>query len=217
LFQFIRSIAITLGLFVAVYAPAFVITALLRSRIEAAIPLVITISVGIAFGLVLLFSKPPNGVAEFGFRLPRGRYVWLALEFGVPLGFLAGWLTQIFPSAPPYDLSRFTGTMILSYFVVGASIQEEIIFRGLLQTMFQRILNPSLVIMQLSVGYSVIAIALLFGLIHLPEGLLVAFCALVLGLIAGELRRRSGSIVPAMIVHALFNTGSALFELPLRH
>ena len=214
---FIKGVAITLGLFVAVYAPAFLVTAFFRPRIEVAIPLVILISAGIAFAFILLFSKPSDGVAQFGFMLPRVRYVWLALEFGLPLGILTGWLAQLFPSLPPYDVSRFTGSMIISYFVIGASIQEEIIFRGLLQTMFQRALNRSLVVTKLSVGYSVIVVALLFGLIHVPEGLVIAFCALVLAVIAGELRKRSASIVPAIIVHMLFNAGSAAFAFPLHH
>gem|GEM_PF-657436 len=215
--RFIKAVTITLGLFVAVYVPAFAVTALLRPRIEVAIPLVIFISAGIAFALILLFSKLSDDVGEFGLSVPCSKYVWLALAFGTPLGLITGWVTQLFPSVPPYDVSRFTVLMIVSYFVIGASIQEEIIFRGLLQTMFQRIFNGSLIVIKLLVGYSVIAVALLFGLIHLPEGLAVAFCALVLALIAGELRKRSASIVPAIIVHMLFNAGSAAFAFPLRH
>jgi membrane protease YdiL (CAAX protease family) len=45
----------------------------------------------------------------------------------------------------------------------------------------------------------------MFSCIHLTVGRYTAVAALVLGVIAGELRRRSGSLAPAMICHALFN------------
>jgi len=38
----------------------------------------------------------------------------------------------------------------------------------------------------------------------------VALGAVVLGLLAGELRRASGSLLPAIIVHAIFNCADAV-------
>ena len=53
--------------------------------------------------------------------------------------------------------------------------------------------------------------AVLFGIIHLEAGVAVATDAIILGLVAGELRRRSGSLLPAVIVHALFNAADAFW------
>jgi membrane protease YdiL (CAAX protease family) len=56
-----------------------------------------------------------------------------------------------------------------------------------------------------SISGAVVFTAVLFGIIHLEVGALVALGAVILGLVAGELRRRSGSLLPAIIVHASFN------------
>jgi hypothetical protein len=45
--------------------------------------------------------------------------------------------------------------------------------------------------------------AALFGIIHADSGIVVATEAVLLGLIAGELRRMSGRLIPAILFHAL--------------
>ena len=58
---------------------------------------------------------------------------------------------------------------------------------------------------------AVLFTAALFGIVHLGSGAIVLAGAVVLGLVAGELRRRSGSLLPAVIVHALFNVPGLLW------
>jgi len=53
-------------------------------------------------------------------------------------------------------------------------------------------------------------VAFLFGLIHLEVNPITAGAAFVLGLFSGELRHRSGSLLPAILVHAVFNTFAAI-------
>ena len=94
---------------------------------------------------------------------------------------------------------------------MGAPIQEEVIFRGLLQTTLATGVTPATAP---SSKYGVVAsflVALLFGSIHLVVGRYTAMAAFVLGVIAGEFRRRSGSLVPAMVCHAFFNLGSIVW------
>jgi len=55
------------------------------------------------------------------------------------------------------------------------------------------------------------AIAALFGLIHLTVGSLTALAALVLGVLTGELKRRSGSLLPAIVAHSMFNLGGLVW------
>jgi membrane protease YdiL (CAAX protease family) len=62
--------------------------------------------------------------------------------------------------------------------------------------------------------YGVVAsllVALLFGGIHLVVGPYTAAAAFILGAIAGEFRRRSGSLIPAIICHAFFNLGGIIW------
>src|SRR6266481_3305238 len=207
----LKAFGIGIGLFLAVYIPAFVTTALVRPRVEIAIPLIIAITSLVALTLVLLLARPPTGIAEFGFRIPNTRYLAIGAALGFTLGVAVTFLSHLFPSKPPFDVSRFAPWMIGLYFIIGSPIQEEIIFRGLIQSILERRWMITFPVFGGSLSGAVAFTAVLFGIIHLEAGMGVATGAIILGLVAGELRRRSGSLLPAVIVHALFNAADAFW------
>jgi len=198
-------------LFVAVYVPAFTITALVRAPIETAIPLIIAITLLVALFLTFMLARSPTGMAEFGFCIPHSRYMASATVFGLTIGLAVTFLSHLLPSKAPFDVSGFAPWMIVLYFLIGASIQEEIIFRGLIQSMVERQWRVGFSLAGASLSGAVAFTAVLFGIIHLDAGIGIALGAVVLGLLAGELRRRSGSLLPAIIVHALFNAADAFW------
>jgi len=210
-FPNIQTFVIGIGLFLAVYIPAFVTVGLVRPRVEVAIPLIIAITFLIAFILVLLLARPPTGIAEFGFRILNTRYLAIGTALGLILGVAVAFVSHLFPSKPPFDVSRFTSWMIGLCFIIGSPIQEEIIFRGLIQSMLERRWMITFSVFGGSLSGAVAFTAVLFGIIHLEAGIAVATGAIILGLVAGELRRRSGSLLPAVIVHALFNAADAFW------
>jgi membrane protease YdiL (CAAX protease family) len=130
-FPALKAIGLGIGLFVVVYVPAFVTTALARPRVDIAIPLIIAITLLVTLILMFLLARGPAGIAEFGFRIPHSRYLAVATVFGLALGITVTFLDHLFPSKPPFDVSHFTPLMIGLYFIIGSPIQEEIIFRGL--------------------------------------------------------------------------------------
>jgi membrane protease YdiL (CAAX protease family) len=208
----IQVFGIGIGLFLAVYIPAFVTTALVRPRVEIAIPLIIAITSMVALTLVLLLARRPTGIAEFGFRIPNTRYLAIGTALGFTLGVAVTFLSHLFPSKPPFDVSRFAPWMIGLYFIIGSPIQEEIIFRGLIQSILERRWMITFSIFGASLSGAVAFTAALFGIIHLEGGVAVTIGAIVLGLVAGELRRRSASLLPAVVVHALFNAADAFWS-----
>jgi len=212
-FPALKAIALGVGLFVVVYVPAFVTTALVRPRIDIAIPLIIAITLLVALILMFLLARRPAGIAEFGFRIPHSCYLASASVFGLALGLGVSFVGHLFPSKPPFDISGFAPWKIGLYFLIGASIQEEIIFRGLIQSMIERWWKVSFPLAGGSLSGAVAFSAALFGVIHLGSGTVVALGAIILGLVAGELRRRSGSLLPAIIVHALCNASDAFWAL----
>jgi membrane protease YdiL (CAAX protease family) len=137
-FAALKAIALGIGLFLVVYVPAFVTTALVRPRIDIAIPLIIAITLLVALILMFVLARRPAGVAEFGFRIPHSRYLAGASVFGLALGLGVSFVSHLFPSRPPFDVSGFAPWKIGLYFLIGASIQEEIVFRGLIQSMVER-------------------------------------------------------------------------------
>ncbi|MBE6664487.1 MAG: CPBP family intramembrane metalloprotease [Ruminococcaceae bacterium] len=89
------------------------------------------------------------------------------------------------------------------YTVIVAPICEELVFRGLmLSTLKDKIPRWA----------SIVGIAVIFGLIHsFPIGFIYAFS---LGLVLGWLYYYTSSLVPCIIVHALFNATNYLSFVP---
>jgi membrane protease YdiL (CAAX protease family) len=105
------------------------------------------------------------------------------------------------PDAPTFETFAFWQIVLL--FWIAASIQEETIFRGLIQSIVGRKLDGANIGGSLSAAAVIVAI--LFAIVHIPMGIFTVGAAFVVGLLAGELRVRSGSLIPAILVHALVN------------
>lgn len=133
------------------------------------------------------------------------------MGLGLPLALGAAWLGHAFPAEGPIDASAFPPWLLWLAFGAGASIQEEVVFRGLIQSFLARRWPETVRILGRRLPPAMLFTAVLFGLIHLESGPVVAACAVVLGL-AAELRRRSGSLLPAVIIHALFNVPDLLWR-----
>ena len=87
--------------------------------------------------------------------------------------------------------------------VVVAPVAEEFFFRRVLQGWLERELGGPIAITVSSLA---------FGLAHMGQGL--AWIPLVLfGAAAGYLARQTGSIIPGILLHALFNAASLLLVL----
>jgi hypothetical protein len=71
--QLLQAPGVALGLFVGVYAAAFVAVAVIRPAIQAVIPLIIWASLISALALIFAFTRRGVGPSEFGFRIPRVR------------------------------------------------------------------------------------------------------------------------------------------------
>jgi len=208
--RFAKALGTLLLLFAAAYSPAFLTVALLKLRPFEAVPVIIVISLAMAILLIGVVSGRAGGFAQSGFRFCHYRYIAAAIVFGVPLAWALTILVNHLSSDPPSSEPSFGPWMTFLYFVVGAAIQEEIIFRGLLQTTLARQYPATLSFFGTSLSYAAIIVALLFGLIHLKINPITASAAFVLGLFSGELRHRSGSLLPAILVHAVFNAFAAI-------
>jgi len=65
-FSALKAIGLGIGLFVVVYVPAFMTTALVRPRIDIAIPLIIAMTLLVTLTLMFLSAQGLPGIAEFG-------------------------------------------------------------------------------------------------------------------------------------------------------
>ncbi len=87
--------------------------------------------------------------------------------------------------------------------VVLAPISEELFFRGLLQTFLVRLLHSR----WLAVGVA----SLIFGAVHFQQPQAIPALAL-LGLLMGYAYERTGSLLPAILIHALFNMKTLIWD-----
>lgn len=119
-----------------------------------------------------------------------------ALLLGIGPGPALDWMARTLASTPPLGL-------LLAVVVVGllAPVGEELFFRGYLLTRLRRVWRP---------GPAILATAVAFGIIHgeWVHGLLAAGIGVYLGLVT----ERSGSVVPAIVCHAVNNTASVLLS-----
>lgn len=165
------------------------------------------LAAAVAFGIAVLRARGATWDA-LGFR---GRWPddlrLAAAALGLlvaPLLGLAGLLDQLEPYRHPLvDLlaerrDPIALAVVVGSAVVAAPVAEEFFFRRVLQGWLEKVWGPWL---------AILTSAVLFGLAHLGHGLgwipLVGF-----GVVAGVLTRQTGSILPAIVLHALFNATS---------
>lgn len=201
------------GFLVSVYLPAFAVARGLGLPVSSQVPLVIVITAALASGWVFLLVRfGPYRVHEFGLNRPRWRSSAIAIVVAIPMAFAVAFLSQSAQQGPLTGLTVGPVLMWL-YFAIGAPIQEEWIFRGLLQAVATRVLaHGSPASARAAIGGSVL-VALVFALVHLSISPWTAVAALVLGLLAGEARRRSDSVLPAILIHSIFNIGGLLLVM----
>jgi len=143
---------------------------------------------------------------DFSLRLPSPRHL-LAGVLLAPASLLAANLLfhaqSRFLPVPEEMMETFErlldsgeGGLVFVLFAVAVSpgICEEMLFRGLLLGQYRRVLSPA---------RAILAGGLLFGLFHLSIYRFLPTA--LLGIIAGWLVLRTRSIVPAMILHAVYN------------
>jgi len=195
------------------YAPRLV-----RVREGAFIPssfVTHTVMLVLSTGAMLLLSK--GRLKTYGFA--RGSYVFSPriLMWILPTAVLA--TASALMSQEPRGsgmTAELTKIQLVAFVWMYASVCEEILTRGLLQTLLgwdRRFgVNP-----RTRFSMPVVTSALFFGAMHIvlfesmgPRAVPAILMVTLLGYLAARYRERTGSLLPAVMVHALFNVGGML-------
>lgn len=95
------------------------------------------------------------------------------------------------------------------YYIFIVGLGEELLFRGYLQSSFNRYFGKSFSIGNVRVGWGLFLSALLFGLMHAlvvtPPLWPWALFTFILGLLLGYIREKDGSILSAVLLHAMLD------------
>jgi membrane protease YdiL (CAAX protease family) len=140
-------------------------------------------------------------ISPFGLLLHVAGVLTIGVVFGALLSL------GVLPESPALaGLGEFVAglsgaTLAAAVVVIGIApgIAEELLFRGYIQTRFCQ---------RWGVGWGILWTSVLFGVMHLD--LIHGLFAFGLGIYLGYLTEWTGSIVPAMVCHAVNNTISTL-------
>jgi membrane protease YdiL (CAAX protease family) len=118
------------------------------------------------------------------------------------------------PSDDPHQLGPVQ--TVLRVWIV-ASVAEEVLTRGLTQGLLASLSTTGFRVAGELVSVSVLLAALAFAALHLvlvrkmgAKAAPVIVLAFLLGCVAGVYRQATGSLIPAVIVHMLFNIGGTI-------
>ena len=114
-----------------------------------------------------------------------------------------------------YEYIPVVSKILYYIFIVG--LGEELFFRGYLQSSFNRYFGKPFSIGKVRFGWGLLLSAILFGLIHalvaVPPLWPWALFTFILGLILGFIREKDGSILAAVLLHAMFDMPLVFFNV----
>lgn len=151
------------------------------------------------------------GFTKGSFRLGGKIFLWIIPTAVLSvLGFVA---TRM--GAPGKPELEFSPLQSIVFVWIYASTAEEIFTRGLLQSYLSPLTGYGINLSKkLRLSLPVLFSGLYFGLMHVVAiskmGPPVIVLTTLLGLVAGYYREKTGSLIPAIIIHALFNIGGML-------
>ncbi len=180
----------------------------------------------LSLGLISAFTR--GKLSAYGFIPPTWHHFRRSVTYGTAAALVIQGPITIIGRLASWEVGHpaTAGASLLEVAIVIwliASTCEEIFYRGLIQSFLRPLEKVGIAIGRLRLSVPVIVAAVLFGLMHIPLLTLgaetgfvcgVVISAMVLGLVAGTLRQQSGSLVPAVVVHLLFNVvGNLLAHL----
>jgi uncharacterized protein len=223
----IKKLLFAVLLLALVYLPAFMfISFLMINSPEFAtkakaipwlpFPIVMGVALVMAFIVISVLSK--FNFSIYGFKLSGNLMISKAIIYGLVIGGVLSSIGSLVPSEElTFGSPSFLQTVLI--FWILASLTEEIIFRGLIQTYLSFHIGGSLSLFGLQLSTAGLISAILFGLVHLAllsqgatvgKAITIAIGAFVLGVLAGYFRNRTGSLVAPVIIHSLFNISGYL-------
>jgi len=209
--NYVKALVWMFLLFLGVYLPAFILIGVLRPTGAGTVLLIMVTSLLVALFMMAIFlTRHGWSRKDFGLEIVGKKHLIWAFVLGGIIGLIVAVLQRVLGVESAQTFETLVFWQIVLLFWIGASIQEEIIFRSLIQSVVGRTLNSNATLKWGPLSAGAVIVAVLFAVIHIPMGVFTAGGALVAGILAGELRARSSSILPAIIVHAMFNITGTL-------
>jgi membrane protease YdiL (CAAX protease family) len=171
--------------------------------------------------LILIAILSKGRFSTYGFRLPKGSWFIRLALLSCGISALASILGHVLPGEGLTFAEDFTFLDNVFRVWIYASVAEEILTRGLIQGYLSPLSDRGVSLGRLRISVPVIVGAIFFGAMHL--GLLtmgidastvmqIVVFAFLIGIVAGYFREKTGSLIPAVIAHALANVAGWIVE-----
>jgi len=180
----------------------------------------INYAIMLAVSLILVLASSTGDPSRFGFTRPKvGGGYRAGIIWGVVLGALASSAALTARAGGMSPLKGLSFVQIVLLVWVLASVAEEILVRGYVQSYLEPLMDRGFSVFHLRISLPVIMSAVFFAVMHiillatgtsfLTTYIVVVF-AFFLGLVAAYQRERTGSILPAIAAHVSFNIGGVI-------
>jgi len=217
-FQIALAIAVGLMIFVvSVLLPKYVVSNTIPR-------LLTTQATELVLALLAIALLGKGKFAQYGFRLRMERLTpsggigpWILLGFGaLTVGALASIIMMATGATGNPIIKQLSFPQVVLFVLLFSSTIEEIFTRGFVQSHIAVALNSSARVPLLRVDLPTFISALFFASMHLvlvthdtdvKTIVVILLFTFSLGLIAGHLRARTGSLIPAIGAHMLGNIG----------
>lgn len=182
----------------------------------------VNLLVGIFLSFILILTISRTKLSKYGFNLTQNLKPRISILLGLGLGILATVSGALFGIDEPPMTSLYTFTQQVIFIWIGASINEEILVRGLVQSFLDPLKIYGFHLFKIRVSLPVMVSAVFFGLMHLVlltvgmgfmSVLYIVVYAFILGIFAAYLREQSDSLIPAILIHMCANIGGSIAGL----
>ncbi|MBU0509145.1 CPBP family intramembrane metalloprotease [bacterium] len=173
----------------------------------------------LVFSLALIMILGRGNFSRFGFVSPKASFLKPILIWGIALGLATGLAEALFGGGENPATADLTFLQIVLIVWIWASTCEEVLYRGLLQSYLDPLRERGVNLFGVRLSLPVTVGAVLFSVMHLmlltagmaPAGVIpILIFALLLGGVAGYFREKTGSLLPAILVHFLGNVAGTL-------
>jgi membrane protease YdiL (CAAX protease family) len=154
---------------------------------------------------------------EFGLGLGSFHWSPMLLLWVLPTAILTIMQLAVSRGRPSDDPHQFSPVQTVLRIWIVASIAEEVLTRGLIQGLLAPLSTTGFRIGAELVSVSILLAALAFAAMHFvlvrkmgAKAVPVIVLAFLLGCVTGVYRQTTGSLIPAVIVHMLFNVGGTI-------
>jgi membrane protease YdiL (CAAX protease family) len=210
-----------------VVAAAIAVVAIVLPRIVSSVlglRIVTTQLIQLFLPLLAILVLGGGDFAAYGFRMPDREIMqakgtprwWLWGPGAFLLGMAATFVMLLSGGGGNPLVKELSFFQIVLFVWISASIVEEILTRGFLQGHLLRARSMTRDIKPIGLNLSALVSAVFFAAMHLvllvsgvdfASLIVTLFFTFSLGLISGQLRYRTGSLLPSVLVHMLANIG----------